>query len=119
MVKTTELALSAGKMNEPSWKERMAIALARDIIDGERIISGAHTEISFAAAMLAQKMHAPNVKLQLGHLLSRQRRRSAGPAAQNIDRLSHAALGGDRLRSHGNVHVFRRSGRTRLLRRQA
>ena len=44
----------------------MAIALARDIIDGERIISGAHTEISFAAAMLAQKMHAPNVKLQLG-----------------------------------------------------
>ncbi len=53
-------------MSEPSWKERMAIALARDIVDGERIISGAHTEISFAAAMLAQKMHAPNIKLQLG-----------------------------------------------------
>jgi glutaconate CoA-transferase subunit B len=51
---------------EPTWKERMAIALARDIVDGERIISGAHTEISFAAAMLAQKMHAPNIKLQLG-----------------------------------------------------
>jgi glutaconate CoA-transferase subunit B len=51
---------------EPSWKERMAIALARDIVDGERIISGAHTEISFAAALLAQKMHAPNIKLQLG-----------------------------------------------------
>ena len=50
----------------PAWKERMAIALARDIVDGERIISGAHTEISFAAAMLAQKMHAPNIKLQLG-----------------------------------------------------
>jgi glutaconate CoA-transferase, subunit B len=50
----------------PSWKERMAVALARDIVDGERIISGAHTEISFAAAMLAQKMHAPNIKLQLG-----------------------------------------------------
>jgi glutaconate CoA-transferase subunit B len=44
----------------------MAVALARDIVDGERIISGAHTEISFAAAMLAQKMHAPNIKLQLG-----------------------------------------------------
>src|SRR6266481_7128968 len=57
---------SSALTNEPSWKERMAIALARDIIDGERIISGAHTEISFAAAMLAQKMHAPNVKLQLG-----------------------------------------------------
>jgi glutaconate CoA-transferase subunit B len=44
----------------------MAVALARDIVDGERIISGAHTEISFAASMLAQKMHAPNIKLQLG-----------------------------------------------------
>jgi glutaconate CoA-transferase, subunit B len=57
---------SSALTNEPSWKERMAIALARDVIDGERIISGAHTEISFAAAMLAQKMHAPNIKLQLG-----------------------------------------------------
>jgi glutaconate CoA-transferase, subunit B len=56
----------SGSTNEPSWKERMAIALARDIVDGERIISGAHTEISFAAALLAQKMHAPNIKLQLG-----------------------------------------------------
>ncbi|HYJ00004.1 MAG TPA: hypothetical protein VEX36_10060 [Thermoleophilaceae bacterium] len=44
----------------------MAVALARDVVDGERIISGAHTEISFAATLLAQKMHAPNVKLQLG-----------------------------------------------------
>jgi glutaconate CoA-transferase subunit B len=44
----------------------MAVAFARDILDGERIISGAHTEISFAAALLAQKMHAPNIKLQLG-----------------------------------------------------
>lgn len=52
--------------SEPSWKERMAVALARDIVDGERIISGAHTEISFAAALLAQKAHAPNIKLQLG-----------------------------------------------------
>lgn len=57
---------SANVSAVPAWKERMAIALARDIVDGERIISGAHTEISFAAAMLAQKMHAPNIKLQLG-----------------------------------------------------
>jgi len=57
---------SAAPAGAPFWKERMAIALARDIVDGERIISGAHTEISFAAAMLAQKMHAPNIKLQLG-----------------------------------------------------
>ena len=57
----------------------MAIALARDIVDGERIISGAHTEISFAAAILAQKMHAPNIKLR--YVLYRERRGSAGPAA--------------------------------------
>lgn len=59
----SKAALSAG---EPSWKERMAVFLARDVVDGERIISGAHTEISFAATLLAQKMHAPNIKLQLG-----------------------------------------------------
>ena len=39
---------------QPAWKERMAVALARDIVDGERIISGAHTVISFAATMLAR-----------------------------------------------------------------
>jgi glutaconate CoA-transferase, subunit B len=49
-----------------SWKEMMAVFLARQIRDTDRICSGAHTEISFAAAMLAQKMHAPNLKLQLG-----------------------------------------------------
>lgn len=59
-------SFSGSPAGAPFWKERMAIALARDIVDGERIISGAHTEISFAAAMLAQKMHAPNIKLQLG-----------------------------------------------------
>lgn len=57
---------SASVAGEPSWKERMAVAFARDIVNGDRVISGAHTEISFAAAMLAQKMHAPNIKLQLG-----------------------------------------------------
>jgi glutaconate CoA-transferase, subunit B len=61
-----ELHAPSASAGQPSWKERMAVAFARDIVDGERIISGAHTEISFAAAMLAQKMHAPNIKLQLG-----------------------------------------------------
>lgn len=49
-----------------TWKEMMAIAFARDLQDWERVTSGAHTEISFAATMLAQKLHAPNLKLQLG-----------------------------------------------------
>lgn len=49
-----------------SPKEMMAIVFARDIQDGERVCSGAHTEVSFAAVMLAQKTHAPNLRLQLG-----------------------------------------------------
>jgi glutaconate CoA-transferase subunit B len=53
-------------MSEYSWKEMMAIFFSRDLEDGERICCGAHTEITFAATMLAQKMHAPNIKLQLG-----------------------------------------------------
>ena len=49
-----------------SWKEMMAVVFARDLEDGERVTCGAHTEITFAAAMLAQKLYAPNIKLQLG-----------------------------------------------------
>jgi glutaconate CoA-transferase subunit B len=49
-----------------SWKEMMAIFFARQIEDGDTLCSGAHTEISFCAAMLAQKSHAPNLRLQLG-----------------------------------------------------
>lgn len=53
-------------MTEVTWKEQMAVFFAREIDDGDRICSGAHTEISFAATMLAQKLHAPNSRLQLG-----------------------------------------------------
>lgn len=49
-----------------SWKEMMAIVFARDLEDGDTVTSGAHTEITFAATLLAQKMHAPNLRLQLG-----------------------------------------------------
>lgn len=51
---------------EATWKEQMSAFFAREVNDGDRICSGAHTEISFAATMLAQKMHAPNLRLQLG-----------------------------------------------------
>src|SRR5260370_25669142 len=44
----------------------MAVFFARQIHDGDTLCSGAHTEISFCAAMLAQKSHAPNLRLQLG-----------------------------------------------------
>jgi glutaconate CoA-transferase subunit B len=53
-------------MAEYSWKELMAVVFAREIKDTDKVTSGAHTEIFFAATMLAQKTHAPNLKLQLG-----------------------------------------------------
>ncbi len=53
-------------MNDYSWKELMAVVFSREIKDTDKITSGAHTEIFFAATMLAQKTHAPNLKLQLG-----------------------------------------------------
>ena len=53
-------------MSDYSWKELMAVVFSREIKDNEKITSGAHTEIFFAATMLAQKTHAPNLKLQLG-----------------------------------------------------
>lgn len=53
-------------MTSYSWKEMMAVLFARMIDDGERIVAGAHTEIFFGATLLAQKTHAPNLRLQLG-----------------------------------------------------
>ena len=42
-------------MSDYSWKEMMAVLFSREIKDTDKITSGAHTEISFAAAILAQK----------------------------------------------------------------
>lgn len=53
-------------MADYTWKEMTAILFSREIKDGDRVTAGAHTEIFFAANMLAQKTHAPNLKLQLG-----------------------------------------------------
>jgi glutaconate CoA-transferase subunit B len=53
-------------MSDYSWKELMAVIFSREIADNDKVTSGAHTEIFFAATMLAQKTHAPNMKLQLG-----------------------------------------------------
>jgi len=53
-------------MSDYTWKEMMAVFFAREMEDGDRVTAGAHTEIFFGATMLAQKTHAPNLKLQLG-----------------------------------------------------
>ena len=58
--------MPAATATDFTWKEMMAVFFARDLADGDRVCSGAHTVISFAATLLAQKMHAPNMRLQLG-----------------------------------------------------
>jgi len=40
-------------MSDYSWKEMMAVVFSREIKDTDKITSGAHTEIFFAATMLA------------------------------------------------------------------
>ena len=44
-------------MSDYSWKEMMAVFFSREIKDTDKVTSGAHTEIFFAATMLAQKTH--------------------------------------------------------------
>ncbi len=66
MTGTTQRTTPPAIPEEVSWKETMAVFFARQIQDGDTLCSGAHTEISFCAAMLAQKSHAPNLRLQLG-----------------------------------------------------
>lgn len=48
------------------WKEMMAVFFCRELEDGDRVASGANTHVTTAACLMAQKSHAPNLKLQLG-----------------------------------------------------
>ena len=76
-------------MSDYSWKELMAVVFSREIKDTDKITSGAHTEIFFAATMLAQKTHAPNHEAaarRRRHAVQRGRHRHRG-AAEDIDRL--------------------------------
>ena len=46
-----------------SARELMAVVIARDLADGWIGMSGANSEIPVAAALLAQRTHAPNLTL--------------------------------------------------------
>ncbi|NIR32754.1 MAG: hypothetical protein GWN84_26345 [Gammaproteobacteria bacterium] len=86
-------------MNDYTWKEMMAILFSREIEDGDRVTAGAHTEIFFAASMLAQKTHAPNLKLQLGGTCF-----LCNVTDQEIDRLPKTSTGYGLLRYAETVH---------------
>ena len=102
-------------MTQPpwSWKEMMAIFFARQIEDGDTLCSGAHTEISFCAAMLAQKSHAPQPAAPARrHGLPVQPGRARGDRrrAEDLCGLPDSAVGRGVLRPPRDVHVLRAAG---------
>jgi glutaconate CoA-transferase subunit B len=52
-------------MTAPTIRELMAIAIARELSDGEIAMTGASSVIPVAACLLAQQLHAPNLTLIL------------------------------------------------------
>jgi glutaconate CoA-transferase subunit B len=77
----------------------MAVVFAREIEDHHKITSGAHTEIFFAATMLAQKTHAPNLKLQLGGSVA-----LCNVTDMDIEELPMTSTGYDILRFAESIH---------------
>lgn len=49
------------EMNSPSTGELLAVVLARDFADGEKVIIGTNSDIQLAACNLAREMHAPRL----------------------------------------------------------
>jgi glutaconate CoA-transferase subunit B len=86
-------------MSDYSWKELMAVVFSREIKDTDKITSGAHTEIFFAATMLAQKTHAPNLKLQLGGSVT-----LCNVVDQEISELPKTSTGYELIRFAESVH---------------
>lgn len=86
-------------MSDFTWKEMMAVVFAREIEDGDSLTAGAHTEIFFAATMLAQKTHAPNIKLQLGGTCF-----LCNVVGQDIERLPMTSTSYDILKFAESVH---------------
>lgn len=52
-------------MTAPTAQELMAIAIARELHDGEVAMTGASSVVPVAACLLAQQLHAPNLTLIL------------------------------------------------------
>ncbi len=66
----------------------LACVVARELRDGEIVAFGLHAELLLAAALLAQRLHAPNLTIR--HGLRVERRPELGPAAWTETRSSLA-----------------------------
>lgn len=58
--------MSESGVDEYSDDELLAVMISRLLDDGDSVAAGAHTGICFGGTLLAQKTHAPNLKLMLG-----------------------------------------------------
>ena len=79
----------------------LACVLARELKDGEVVAFGLHAELLLAAALLAQKLHAPNLAIR--HGLRVERGPEIGPAAWTDARRSRAHEGIEYLESHDAI----------------
>jgi len=66
----------------------LACVVARELRDGEIVAFGLHAEILLAAALLAQRLHAPNLTIR--HGLRVERGAEIGPAAWTAERSSRS-----------------------------
>jgi glutaconate CoA-transferase subunit B len=78
----------AARPGGPALSHLLACVLARELRDGEVVAFGLHAELLLAAALLAQRLHAPNLVIR--HGLRVERGAEIGPAAWTEDRRSRS-----------------------------
>jgi glutaconate CoA-transferase, subunit B len=79
----------------------LACVIARELKDGEVVAFGLHAELLLAAALLAQRLHAPNLIIR--HGLRVERGPSIGPAAWTDDRRNPGHEGIEYLEAHDAI----------------
>lgn len=79
----------------------LACVLARELRDGEIVAFGLHAELLLAAALLAQRLHAPNLAIR--HGLRVERGADLQPAAWTAERASRSHEAIEYLESHDAI----------------
>jgi len=74
--------------DRPALARLLACVLARELRDGEIVAFGLNAEILLAAALMAQRLHAPNLSIR--HGLRVERGAEIGPAAWTPERSSRS-----------------------------
>ena len=79
----------------------LACVVSRELRDGETVAFGLHAEILLAAALLAQRLHAPNLTIR--HGLRVERLPELAPAAWTDDPSSRSHQGIEYLEAHDAI----------------